>query len=849
MRRFATTIASLLLLLSAGTAAFGQAHLNATMTGDQERPAVVTAAHGSAVFALIGDELHFYLTAEGLTGPITAAHIHSGKRGVNGGVIHNIFDDFKGGNTAHGTWSGLTAAQITDLIAGNYYVNVHTAANPGGEIRGQIDIAGGTHFTANLNAAQENPGTGAAGLGTGSFTLTPEGLEYKITVNALTGGISAAHFHTGDIGVNGGVAFDIGGSFSGTTAEGVWRRGAGAGALTDALVKELLLGRLYVNVHTAANPGGEIRGQVLLASGFGGSARLDQAQEVPPTGAAGQGTAAFTLTPDGLVFNITVEGLTGPITAAHFHRAAAGSNGGVVRTLTGDFSGGTASGVWRSSDSEPLTDDLICALFSQDLYVNVHTAAHPGGEIRGQVLLYTGNTTLVANLSSNQEEPTNPSTGRGTATLRLSGTTLSYDVSVQGLTGAITAAHFHLAPIGTNGGVIFNIAGAFVGNTAHGSLAGLTAAQVKDFLKGNFYVNVHTAANPGGEIRGQAVLSSGCGLRFPFSDDQEVPATGSTALGTGSATLTNDGLVYAITVSGLGSAFSAAHFHGAATGVNGGVVRDFTGSVASNHVEDVWSPADAQPLSATMRDNLMLGNIYANVHTVGNPGGEIRGQLNPATGFAAEGPLVGGAEVPPVPTFGMGAAGTTLCEGGIVYGLSFADLTSAFTAAHFHSAPPGSNGGVVFNITSSVVGGTGRGVWTRTAGLTDALICDYFAGELYINVHTTVNPGGEIRSNLFDLTPSDAPEPSILSAQLQLRTAPNPTRGLAAISYRLPESSFVALRIYDAQGALVHTLANETQEAGSHEVEIDGSGWSGGIYFVRLETGLGSATRKLILVP
>src|SRR5690606_34188697 len=205
------SLAALFCFSFAGSAALAQSHLTAHLTGSQERPAVATAAQGTAVFALTGDDLHYFVTVEGLSGPITGAHIHSGKRGVNGGVVHDILPSFLGNRTtAHGTWENLSTGQISELLAGNYYINVHTAANPGGEIRGQIDIAGGTHFTANLTGSQENPPTGAAGLGTASLTLTEEGLEYKITVNGLTGGITGAHIHSGEIGVNGGVVHDLG---------------------------------------------------------------------------------------------------------------------------------------------------------------------------------------------------------------------------------------------------------------------------------------------------------------------------------------------------------------------------------------------------------------------------------------------------------------------------------------------------------------------------------------------------------------------------------------------------------------------------------------------------------------
>ena len=126
-------------------------------------------------------------------------------------------------------------------------------------------------------------------------------------------------------------------------------------------------------------------------------------------------------------------------------------------------------------------------------------------------------------------------------------------------------------------------------------------------------------------------------------------------------------------------------------------------------------------------------------------------------------------------------------------------------------------------------------------------MCDYFSGSLYINVHTSLNPGGEIRSNLNDLTPSDAPilpfEP-----RFQMRTSPNPTSGYASIAYELPQATHVALRVYDARGAVIGILAEEAQQAGAHEVELDATRWPSGVYFVRLQTDLGADTQKLVLI-
>jgi Cu/Zn superoxide dismutase len=76
-------------------------------------------------------------TYSGLTGPATAAHFHAGGPGKNGGVVVPIFQ----GPSAKSPFAGskkLTAAQASQLMAGDWYVNIHTAANKGGEIRGQV---------------------------------------------------------------------------------------------------------------------------------------------------------------------------------------------------------------------------------------------------------------------------------------------------------------------------------------------------------------------------------------------------------------------------------------------------------------------------------------------------------------------------------------------------------------------------------------------------------------------------------------------------------------------------------------------------------------------------------------
>jgi len=86
-----------------------------------------------------------------------------------------------------------------------------------------------------------------------------------------------------------------------------------------------------------------------------------------------------------------VDMLTGPILAAHFHNGAIDSTGPVVRNLSFVFSTvlgkqvATATGTWTSTDAQPLTPALVQELIAGRIYVNVHTAVNPGGEIRMQL--------------------------------------------------------------------------------------------------------------------------------------------------------------------------------------------------------------------------------------------------------------------------------------------------------------------------------------------------------------------------------------------------------------------------------------------------------------------------------
>jgi hypothetical protein len=114
---------------------------------------------------------------------------------------------------------------------------------------------------------------------------------------------------------------------------------------------------------------------------------------------------------------------------------------------------------------------------------------------------------LKADLKASAEVPPKDSAGTGslTATLNTDTNELSYHIEFSGLTGPVAAAHFHgPAAEGANAKPQLPIKGTPITSPVDGK-ATLTAEQAKELVDGKWYFNLHTAANPGGEIRGQVV--------------------------------------------------------------------------------------------------------------------------------------------------------------------------------------------------------------------------------------------------------------------------------------------------------------------------------------------------------
>lgn len=544
---------------------------------------------------------------------------------------------------------------------------------------------------------------------------------------------------------------------------------------------------------------------------------LTVALDSTDTGSAspGTGTATMILSSDRTTirYHIVVNRLSGPVTAAHFHLLPSTS---AVQPIA--FSGNEASGSWTMPDS------IFTYLFSERLYINIHTSNFPSGEIRGRPR--PGQ--FGFSVSLNGAQAGTASTGRGTGFVRFTGdqgaNTLEYRFTYAGLHGTITAAHFHALP---GGGVVHPVT--FADSTADGQWTSPPDSIWWKLMRGEIYLNVHTTFAGGGEIRGS--LQTVGEAPFIGRLDGAQASTASPGRGTVWAVLRPDrSLRYAATYNRLQGSYTASHFHETRTG---GVVQGVT--FANNHTSGTWSSLSDQAIA-----DLFQGRMYLNVHSSTNAGGEIRGNLQFSDGTVT-GELTGAAAG--TPSTAKGTIWGLFVEDSLDYSVTVAGLSSAYTGSHFHLSPAGT---VISSAPMS--DSTGNGLW----GYGDHFI-DLLRGNIYFNVHSSTYTGGELRADLkigTGIATSVRTEDDATPQRFGLsQNYPNPFNPLTTIDVATTGAERITLEIFNLLGQKVAVLMDGVVVAGVHRVRFDASHLPSGLYLARL-TGDRSAPlmRRMLLL-
>jgi CHRD domain/Bacterial Ig domain len=550
----------------------------------------------------------------------TQAHVHDAYAGDTGIVLVPLNQDLADAGHWFVEDGVLNAAGLDAFAAGRLYINIHSPAHPGGEIRGQILPAGISVLYTALTGAQEVPAIDTSATAFAALTLDESASLMTLHVN--TAGLddaTASHLHSAYGGVNGPIA--IGLVQDGTNPAHWFTEEQ---ALDTAQMDALLAGATYVNVHTPAHAGGEVRGQVIPDGILFTAGRLDGSQVVPPVSTAAGGTFAVTVDPTAMTL-VAHANTTGAddATLAHLHDGYAGVSGAVAIPLTQDAADVTH---W-SAEGIALTVDQLAAFAAGRLYVNVHTPANPGGEIRGQ-LAPAPVEVLFSTLGGDQEVPAVTSAASATAASTVDRGTGVITVHLHAI-GAddATASHVHSGYAGQGGGVLVPLA-QDAGDAGHWSVieAQLDADGLADYLQGRLYVNLHTPANPGGEIRGQFAPRDIQVVIGELDGDQVVPPVVSAGGGHVAATTNLHMRSFVAFVNTVGADdATAAGIRVGGVGTNGAEILPLQQTPA---LVSQWS-AMTESLAAADFSAYRAGRLYALVGTPANPDGELRGQIVP----------------------------------------------------------------------------------------------------------------------------------------------------------------------------------------------------------------------------
>jgi len=225
-----------------------------------------------------------------------------------------------------------------------------------------------------LEAAQVVPPTAtlATGYGTCSLDTTTDVFKWELHADYLHTGWHTYHFHSGAPGTSGPIEYTI-------PEVDILE---GSIVVTPSQAADILAGRWYYDVHDFSYQAGELRGQIVASGCEYQHFRfpLTGAEVVPPTGSTAKAWATLLLstTNNELRFHVDVSGLSGPPTVIDMHYGPPGTNAYVAKNL------GVQSEV--SLGATYVTDVDEAQILAGNYYVDVHTALHPDGEVRGQIV-------------------------------------------------------------------------------------------------------------------------------------------------------------------------------------------------------------------------------------------------------------------------------------------------------------------------------------------------------------------------------------------------------------------------------------------------------------------------------
>jgi hypothetical protein len=780
-------------------------NFEAFLSGHQEVHPIATRATGSVSAMLDGNMLtvsgHFRGIQSGVdTTIVGGAHLHLGMAGQNGPVAFPLNINFDNAALTAGSFLAaentfmLSNEQIMALMNRGIYVNIHSITFGGGELRGQILPAADTYYSASLLGSNEVPSIMTSASGALQLELTGNTLVVTGAFANLEGDFDAsiaggAHLHIGNVAANGAVSILLNATVDGDLRSGTFEAANNTFTITEEQRLALEQRQVYANLHTTAFPSGELRGQINGQAMAVFRAHLSGSNEIPFVTTQAEGRLMAELMQDSVLmvyggyFNLEGPLAIDIVGGVHLHSAVAGSNGPVEVILNTTGEGTLQSGAFEAeSNTAILTEMQTVALFDRGMYLNIHSEAHMGGELRGQ-LLPECQIVLTSNLSSIFTVPSVSATAMGTAKAEISGNRLTVTGSFDGLGSALDTdiaggVHIHTGVAGATGGVQIIL------NTTlnNDELGGIWTAQDNTFeisagaqdtlrTRGN-YINIHSLNNASGEIRGQILGEATTYFVAPLSGASQTPSVNTMGSGMAILEVTGQTGVLSGSFANMRSAFNAdiaggAHIHYGMDGQAGGIATLLNATVEAGGNAGLFENRNnVLELSAGLIDTLRMRGNYLNIHTVANVAGELRGQFLPLATAYHTTTLSGMNQVQLIESQANGSFKLELNGEQLTLTGSFSELSGMFDAniaggSHLHVAGPGNNGDIAIELNPTLEADLMSGIYTASDNqyMLDAMQMEQLrSGQWYVNIHTTTFGSGELRGQVLpeiNLFPSD----------------------------------------------------------------------------------------------
>lgn len=772
---------------------------HAVLSGNQEVPVVTSMAHGEVMGRVSNGDLILWGSFDMLSDEVDTtiaggAHIHLGLAGQNGGVafpINLTLDtDLMGGtiDSANNRFS-LTANQLTALEGRALYVNLHTKAYSGGELRGQLLPGSDAVYHAlarGSNATHRviSNGHGAILLELHDTTLVVSGsfndLEGDFN-EAVAGGI---HLHGALPGENGGIGLSLQTTLDPDLRGGILIPDSNTFQIPSNAIVALKNNGWYLNIHTQASAAGELRGQVLPIHQATFRVFLSGLNQNPSIQSSGHGQLIFAYKDDSLVVSGHFDDLSSMADTtiaggAHIHLGLPGRNGGVVHPLNVNYDTDLMGGdILPSENAFGLRAVDISSLFNRELYVNIHTQQHGSGELRGQILPMA-NYYFSAYLTGSQEVHDVVSRGDAKLQLEVNGSMLTTSGSFSRLSSALDTSilggvHIHQAATGENGGVVVP----------------LNSTNESDLLSGRFmpsnnqiemseglldtmamrwhYANIHTANYGAGELRGQIIPEANRLLHAKLSGAAQLTPVNTG--GHGAVLVDYHSGINSFYVSGSFQGLSSevdetiaggAHLHNAEVASNGGIWHRLTSVLESDKLSGYFMAADNNwTLNSNASDTLFNRMNYLNIHTTNHGSGELRGQVVPISKAYYSANMGAMNVVQPIPSNAGGKIQAELHGSKLVIYGGFDMLDSEIDTtiaggAHLHVGYAGENGSLsevlVLDLHNDIFGADVLAEENEIE-LSQLQMKALEEGLIYVNVHTRDHRAGALRGQFLRRT-------------------------------------------------------------------------------------------------